>query len=63
MIDVSRLRKCCYNCKYPDLEFYEYNSIADHIEANIVIYCKHDKVCGAYLNEKEATEREKLQSS
>ena len=24
MIDVSRLRKCCYDCHYPDLELYEY---------------------------------------
>ena len=63
MIDVSRLRKCCYDCKYPDLELYEYTSIADFTQHNVMIYCKHKEVCRDYLNEKEATVREKLQSS
>lgn len=63
MIDVSRLRKCCYDCHYPDLECYQYQTIADFTQNNVMIYCKHKEVCRDYLNEKEATEREKLQSS
>ena len=58
---ASKLKKCCYECNYPDL-----NIDIDHYDAicvkgkelieectNCTIYCAHAKVCKIYLESEE----------
>lgn len=56
MIDVTRLRKCCYACLYPDLKMDQVNAYYDDKWQTVaIIACSHSKVCRDYLNTKEAS--------
>ena len=57
MIDVSRLKPCCYDCLYPDLKMDQVKChYEDKWQAVAIIGCSHSKVCRAYLEKQEASD-------
>lgn len=52
-----KLKQCCYGCKHPDIDVNEdrYDAVyINNIEfveerTDCTIYCRHAKVCKAYL--------------
>lgn len=61
----NRLKKCCLNCRYPDIEKEEYSHCYafDEFPTKVTkIFCKHEPVCKAYCEETEATSDENTSS-
>ncbi len=57
----NRLKKCCLNCRYPDIEKQEYSQYCAYDgfpTKETKIFCKHEPVCKAYYEETEATANE-----
>lgn len=58
---ISKLKKCCYECNYPDLsvDMDRYGAICVNGEeiieerTNCTVYCTHAKVCKAYLESED----------
>lgn len=57
MIDVSRLKPCCYDCPYPDLHMDQMHAYYDNNRQTVVVIdCSHSKVCRAYLEKQETSD-------
>ena len=56
---ISKLKPCCYECKYPDVDVdsQDMYTVVDLHKVDAVtqctIYCAHAKVCKTYIESEE----------
>ena len=58
---ISKLKPCCYNCDFPDIEVenldfpagYAAGGIYIPSKTNAIIYCTHSRVCKNYIESED----------
>lgn len=61
MMIENRLKECCLNCLYPEVETQQYswrNAFSEYLIKDTKVFCKHEPVCKAYYEETEAAANE-----